>query len=215
MFDIEKSIAEWRRQMLAAGIKTPVPLEELESHLRDEIERQTTSGRSEAEAFASAIQEIGPAPAVRNEFGKVEETEEERKWKEGQIWAGAILGLLQLAGIGGVLYNSDMTFGQRMSSLGAIAASLLLAGVLRLNYRIFPMIPSRRTQTAIMLIAGGVPLIIWSWIFARFFLMGQEYPYGQWLTTVLWGCCPPLGVYLGLIWGIETVARKKVATACS
>ena len=40
MFDLEQSIADWRRQMLAAGIKTPVPLEELESHLREEIERQ-------------------------------------------------------------------------------------------------------------------------------------------------------------------------------
>ena len=37
--------------MLAAGIKTPVPLEELESHLREEIEQQTKLGLSEAEAF--------------------------------------------------------------------------------------------------------------------------------------------------------------------
>jgi len=37
MFSLEKSISEWRRQMLAAGIKTPVPLEELEIHLREEI----------------------------------------------------------------------------------------------------------------------------------------------------------------------------------
>ena len=39
-----KSIAEWREQMLAAGIKTPVPLEELEIHLREEIEQQMKSG---------------------------------------------------------------------------------------------------------------------------------------------------------------------------
>ena len=44
MFDLEKAIADWRRQMLAAGIKTPVPLEELESHLREEIEQQMKSG---------------------------------------------------------------------------------------------------------------------------------------------------------------------------
>ena len=51
MFDIEKSIADWRRQMLAAGIKTPAPLDELESHLRDEIEHQMNSGQGEAEAL--------------------------------------------------------------------------------------------------------------------------------------------------------------------
>ena len=37
MFSLEKSIAGWREQMLAAGIKAPVPLEELEIHLREEI----------------------------------------------------------------------------------------------------------------------------------------------------------------------------------
>ena len=44
MFNLEQSIADWRQQMLAAGIRTPVPLEELEIHLRDEIERQMKSG---------------------------------------------------------------------------------------------------------------------------------------------------------------------------
>jgi hypothetical protein len=44
MFNLEQAIADWRKQMLAAGIKTPVPLEELESHLRDEIEWQMKSG---------------------------------------------------------------------------------------------------------------------------------------------------------------------------
>jgi len=37
MFDLEQAIIAWRQQMLAAGIKSPVPLEELENHLRDEI----------------------------------------------------------------------------------------------------------------------------------------------------------------------------------
>jgi hypothetical protein len=36
MFDLEQAIADWREQMLAAGVKTPVPLVELESHLLDE-----------------------------------------------------------------------------------------------------------------------------------------------------------------------------------
>ena len=51
MFDLEQSIAEWRQQMLAAGIKTPVPLEELEIHLREEIERQMKSGLNEQTGF--------------------------------------------------------------------------------------------------------------------------------------------------------------------
>jgi len=37
MFNLDEAISEWRKQMLAAGIKTPVPLEELETHLRDNV----------------------------------------------------------------------------------------------------------------------------------------------------------------------------------
>ena len=60
MFDLEQSIADWRKQMLAAGIKAPVPLEELEIHLREEIKRQTGTGLSETEAFKTSVQKIGP-----------------------------------------------------------------------------------------------------------------------------------------------------------
>ena len=55
MFDLEQAIAEWREQMFAAGIKSPVPLEELEIHLREEIERQMKSGLSEQNAFDFAV----------------------------------------------------------------------------------------------------------------------------------------------------------------
>ena len=70
MFDLEKAIADWRKQMLSAGIKTPVPLEELEIHLREEIERQMKSGLNEAEAFNSAVRQIGQASALKSEFAK-------------------------------------------------------------------------------------------------------------------------------------------------
>ena len=70
MFNLEQSIAEWRQQMLAAGIQTPVPLEELESHLREEIERQKKLGLSEQETFNSAAQKIGQGKVLRSEFQK-------------------------------------------------------------------------------------------------------------------------------------------------
>ena len=55
MFDLEQAIADWRRQMLAAGIKTPVPLEELENHLREDIDRQMQSGMSAEPSFGVAV----------------------------------------------------------------------------------------------------------------------------------------------------------------
>ncbi len=59
MFNLEQAIAEWRRQMMAAGVKAPVPLEELESHLRDDVQQQMKSGTGAQEAFEAAVQRIG------------------------------------------------------------------------------------------------------------------------------------------------------------
>lgn len=57
--------------MLAAGIKTPVPLEELECHLREEIEEQVQSGINEQQAFEVTVLQIGQGKELRTEFTKV------------------------------------------------------------------------------------------------------------------------------------------------
>jgi hypothetical protein len=87
MFDLEQSIVEWRKQMLAAGIKTPVPLEELEIHLREEIERQMESGLNEQEIFNSAVQKIGQAKPLKTEFKKINA----ENWNRPLAWTAWIL----------------------------------------------------------------------------------------------------------------------------
>jgi len=81
MFDLEQSIAEWRRRMLAAGIKSPVPLEELENHLRDDVENQIRSGLGAQEAFEDTVRQIGHTGALKTEFAKVGGTVYEQ-WKQ-------------------------------------------------------------------------------------------------------------------------------------
>jgi hypothetical protein len=71
MFNLEQSIVDWRQQMLAAGIKTSGPLEELEIHLREEIDRQMKSGLDESKAFDSALRKFGKVGALKAEFSKV------------------------------------------------------------------------------------------------------------------------------------------------
>jgi len=78
MFNLEQSIAEWRRQMLAVGIKSPVPLDELESHLREEIQRQMQLGLDAAYALKVSIQRIGDAQSLTGEFKKVERKQMKR-----------------------------------------------------------------------------------------------------------------------------------------
>jgi hypothetical protein len=69
MFDLEQSIATWRRQMLAAGIKISA-LDELESHVREAIKQQCKLGIAERDAFKIAIGEIGSMKELRTEFAK-------------------------------------------------------------------------------------------------------------------------------------------------
>src|SRR5262245_43327137 len=70
MPDLEQQIAEWRQQMIAGGIKSCDVLDELESHLRDDIERQVRSGTDAPQAFHAAIGRLGTAAALRSGFAK-------------------------------------------------------------------------------------------------------------------------------------------------
>ena len=78
--------------MLAAGIKTPVPLEELESHLRDEIERQMKSGLSEPSAFEISTRHIGQPELMRGEFEKCERSFMKNNIKIGMGATGILVG---------------------------------------------------------------------------------------------------------------------------
>jgi hypothetical protein len=74
MIEIEQEIAAWRRQMVAGGIESPQVLDELESHLRDDMEEQMRAGLSAREALATAVERLGQAGALECEFEKVGET---------------------------------------------------------------------------------------------------------------------------------------------
>ena len=76
MPDLERKIAEWRRQMIAGKIKSPEVLDELESHLRDDVEAQARAGADALEAFAIAVQRLGQTAVLESEFEKVGETKE-------------------------------------------------------------------------------------------------------------------------------------------
>jgi hypothetical protein len=93
MFEFEKSVGAWRQQMLAAGIKTPAPLEELEIHLREEIERQVKSGLNEQKAFEISVQRIGQPEIIMSEFNKTERLFMNRTAKVGVGVAGVLIGM--------------------------------------------------------------------------------------------------------------------------
>jgi hypothetical protein len=70
MFNLDQAISEWRRQMSAGGVKDSAVLDELESHVREDVERQARAGVGTEKAFELAVKKIGPASALRKEFRK-------------------------------------------------------------------------------------------------------------------------------------------------
>src|ERR1700761_6397857 len=68
-FNLESAIVSWRPQMHAAAIAIHV-LDELEGHLREEIQTQMRSGHDESSAFALAMEKIGQPSALNSEFNR-------------------------------------------------------------------------------------------------------------------------------------------------
>ena len=217
MFDLEHSVADWRKQMLAAGIKTPVPLEELESHLREEIERQTKAGLSQQNAFTSSIQKLGSAHTVQNEFMKVDTIHSALKQKLMEIGLTLTTILVPLL-FGGVLLKRagfiDMTVAEQLSCLAALAAFSVLAWCGRLGQRFMPVIQNRRIRDAILFSCFG-SLMLWWVVFFMLIVPRHDFTVGEFLVAFTWAFITPTGACIGLHWGIETAARKEAALADS
>jgi hypothetical protein len=71
MFNLEEAISEWKRQIRAAGVKNPNVVEELESHLLEDVARQTQSGVSAEQAFKAAVERVGHPSLLKREFAKL------------------------------------------------------------------------------------------------------------------------------------------------
>jgi hypothetical protein len=68
MFDLERFVAEWRRQMAERGLRDSDIIDELESHVREEFEAQVRAGLAAEDAFTKAAQRVGHADVLTKEF---------------------------------------------------------------------------------------------------------------------------------------------------
>ncbi|HEX4265163.1 MAG TPA: hypothetical protein VH597_12555 [Verrucomicrobiae bacterium] len=92
MFNLEHEIAEWRQQMISVGIKNPAVLDELESHLREDMEHRILYGEAQ-DTFQKATQQIGQLERLKAEFEKTE-TNERKLMKRGLIIGAGVIGIL-------------------------------------------------------------------------------------------------------------------------
>lgn len=214
MFDLEQAIADWRQRANASGVKSPAVLDELESHLREEIALQTAAGSNDQAAFDAAVLKIGSLPALQGEFAKIddERNQQLKRWSLMGVtcfyalFAGSVV-------IGKLGALSDLTPTQQFSGMGAVVltCSLLMGGLVLARF--FPVIASQRARMVIYLGAVVVAISLQQ-LFYHLVMTHFEFDPGQLAIAVLWAMTA-FSLPATVIVGLEEAARLKGIPAAS
>ena len=117
MESLEAQIAEWRRYVGDGPAVDVGDVEELEAHLRDQIDALRLTGLSDEEAFLIAVRRLGHADEISREFAREH---------SGRLWKQLVLDAGEDAtqGSGGWLQAVGFAGGAAV----AVVAALLAAG---------------------------------------------------------------------------------------
>jgi len=213
MFDLEQAIADWRQQMLAAGIKSPAPLEELEIHLREEIEQQMFSGANKQGAFENAVARIGRTNSLQQEFQKINNfSKAEKQRRAAAIISTLILGCYAVF-FSGLLLKFDLTINERLLGFAAVAAMLLSVFIAwRILPRFFPVITNKTVQSAIGLI-GGISGMVWFFVFVYLVLPRCNFTPGQLVVALFWALIPVITLPTASFLVIDKSERQHITLA--
>ncbi len=72
MFDLNQQIGRWKSAVAKTGACASDELQELESHLREEIAALVAAGLSEQEAYSESVSRLGDPVQIGREFAKNE-----------------------------------------------------------------------------------------------------------------------------------------------
>lgn len=107
MFELDSAITNWRNSLLCNQNITDGNADELESHLRDEVDSLILSGLSDQEAFMISTNRIGDHREVGQEFAKVNPT---LAWRRRAFWMFfGILVSMVVSGIASFCSNASLT----------------------------------------------------------------------------------------------------------
>jgi hypothetical protein len=214
---MEQAIGGWRKRMQAKGLRTSELLDELESHLREEIEENVRAGLDEMSAFEFAAKQIGQAGDLKNEFMKIDDGTSAFDRKLMDVAFGLTATVFPLWILAMLLWFktgafSELTSGQQAAGILAVLLFGLLIWSGRLGYRFLPVIRSKRIRGFITT-AFAVPVMVWWYVFIAIIAQRYDFTMGQFGVTFLWAFVTPAGLMMGLSWGMETAARRGVKMA--
>ena len=211
MFDLEQSIMVWRKQMQAAGIALPA-LSELESHLREDIEKQVKSGKTPQSAFEMATKSIGRGAELKKEFKKAGEPLVARLVKLMGIGCWTISFMLSLWFLRFVFYQTELI--PIILGLVAVATSILCW---RYSSKLLPAIRHKAIRTVIGF-ACCVAGVVWIQLFIKDIapgLMqhpaGMDVAVGRLIATMLWASTA-MAILSAIGYGLERAARERETT---
>jgi hypothetical protein len=220
MFNLDHAITEWQKQMLAAGIKTPVPLEELEIHLREDIAQQMQSGLSAQPAFGIAVKKIGQAPELKREFKKISGPMEMQKIiKLAGVICVAVALPCQLFTCSPIVFAFLFAHGLRLSfMMRMLALAVLVIPVAitvlswRYNHKLLPVIRNQPFRRAV-----GIVCYVGCLLWIRFVLLhlpksvAENFSLGNFLlvTFLLGSEWTVMAILGGVGHGLEKAAAKK------
>ena len=88
MFNMNEQIKVWRSDLARQQTLEKSDIDELENHLREEIERLTASELTDEEAFLVAAHRLGQSGNLSEEFAKVNTS---ILWRKRLFWVGTIV----------------------------------------------------------------------------------------------------------------------------
>jgi hypothetical protein len=208
MFDLEQSLGRWRQQMKASGVGTPKVIDELESHLREALERRIRSGENAEKAFEFAVCEIGDAPALKTEFAKARGVRAITEKLMLAVCVVFVAFIVFLSGAAVVLCFSSLA--DRIVAGVGMAATLITACLWSRVVRFLPVIADTRvrvfTSLACILTGIGIATFYCQVILPHF---GQ--PYDHQVAAAGFWMLLPVAAGFGIGCGFDLAGRRHTA----
>ncbi|MDB6059184.1 MAG: hypothetical protein JWO95_3028 [Verrucomicrobiales bacterium] len=209
MFDLEQAIARWREQMLAAGIQS-LALDELEGHLRDDIDRQIINGQNLLEqSFKVAIGQIGSATSLKTEFKKVTVMKTQKTEKIiGAVGFGAFAVISVCSLFSNVV---ETNASQKLIGLAAIAFTGGLLFASAHAWRVLPVIPTKSLRITLAIASAVLGAVATAFVF-NVVMPRFNLSLAQIAVTALWAL-QPLIVGSALAGGLIEAANRRLTSA--
>jgi hypothetical protein len=216
MFNLESAIEDWRRQMAAGGIKSAATLDELESHLREDVQRRLQSAEPIQPAFESAVRQIGKPETLGPEFAEANKASPLRGWNwlVAACFAFPLICLSRRALVTTKLFGFwywDWTTQDRVLGCTAVGLFVLAVGSWPFSHRFLPLIADRRKRIT-MIIACSAAGPLW-FRFLPDFVLPLHAATGRFLVTMLWLMVPCV-ILPGVIYGLEQASRRAAPSSC-